>query len=198
GRLRRPRPAGGRRPVRSRRPGGGPLRRGPGGAAGGRRPPGGRAGGPRRAADPAGRPGRRRPGRPGGPGEPGGPGRRRVATSGVASSSVLAVALVCPDKFRGTLTAAGAAEALARGVEAAEAGRRLPLADGGEGTLDALLASQGGSRRRATVTGPLGDPVEAEWGLLPDRTAVVESARASGLALLDGPNDPLAATSRGT
>ena len=117
----------------------------------------------------------------------------------------MAVALVCPDKFRGTLTAAGAAEALARGLEAAEVGRRrfdevrrLPLADGGEGTLDALLASQGGSRRRATVTGPLGDPVEAEWAVLPDRTAVVESARASGLALVNGANDPLAATSRGT
>ena len=125
----------------------------------------------------------------------------------------MAVALVCPDKFRGTLTAAGAAEALARGLEAAEVPRaspaspgphrfdevrRLPLADGGEGTLDALLASRGGSRRHVTVTGPLGDPVEAEWGLLPDRTGVVESARASGLALVDGPNDPLAATSRGT
>ena len=117
----------------------------------------------------------------------------------------MAVALVCPDKFRGTLTAAGAAEALARGLEAAEVDRRrfdevrrLPLADGGEGTLDALLASKGGSRRHATVTGPLGDPVEAEWGLLPDGTGVVESARASGLALVDGPNDPLAATSRGT
>ena len=117
----------------------------------------------------------------------------------------MAVALVCPDKFRGTLTAAGAAEALARGLEAAEFDRRrfdevrrLPLADGGEGTLDALLASQGGSRRSASVTGPLGDVVEAEWGLLPDGTGVVESARASGLALVDGPNDPLAATSRGT
>jgi glycerate 2-kinase len=117
----------------------------------------------------------------------------------------LAVALVCPDKFRGTLTAAGAAEALARGLEAAEVNRRrfdeirrLPLADGGVGTLDALLASQGGGRRRATVTGPLGDPVEAEWGLLPDGTAVIESARASGMALIGGSNDPLAATSRGT
>ena len=117
----------------------------------------------------------------------------------------MAVALVCPDKFRGTLTAAGAAEALARGLEAAAVDRRrftevrcLPLADGGEGTLDALLAASGGSRRRATVTGPLGDPVEAEWGMLPDGTAVVESARASGLALVDGPNDPLAASSRGT
>jgi glycerate kinase len=117
----------------------------------------------------------------------------------------LAVALVCPDKFRGTLTAAAAAAALARGLEAAEVDRRrfdeircLPLADGGEGTLDALLAARGGSRRRTTVTGPLGEPVEAEWGVLPDGLAVVESARASGLALVAGPNDPLAATSRGT
>jgi glycerate kinase len=125
----------------------------------------------------------------------------------------LAIALVCPDKFRGTLTAAGAAEALARGLEAAEVSgaspaspgplrfdevRRLPLADGGEGTLDALLAASGGSRRRATVTGPLGEPVSAEYGVLPDGTAVVESARASGIALVAGPNDPLAASSRGT
>jgi glycerate 2-kinase len=117
----------------------------------------------------------------------------------------VATALVCPDKFRGTLTAAGAAEAMARGLQAAMAGRRrfdeircLPLADGGEGTLDALLASQGGARRRATVTGPLGDAVEAEWGVLGDGTAVIESARASGLALVGVANDPLAATSRGT
>jgi glycerate kinase len=117
----------------------------------------------------------------------------------------LPVALVCPDKFRGTLTAAGAAEALARGLETAELDRRrfdevrrLPLADGGEGTLDALLAASGGSRRRSTVTGPLGEPVDAEWAVLPDGTAVIESANASGLALVTGAKDPLAATSRGT
>ena len=115
------------------------------------------------------------------------------------------IALVCPDKFRGTLTAAGATEALARGLQAADVDgrrfdeiRRLPLADGGEGTLDTLLASQGGARRRATVTGPLGEAVEAEWGVLPDGTALIESARASGLALVGAANDPLAATSRGT
>ncbi|HET9771171.1 MAG TPA: glycerate kinase [Acidimicrobiia bacterium] len=117
----------------------------------------------------------------------------------------MATALVCPDKFRGTLTAAGAAEALARGLQAAEVAHRrfdeircVPLADGGEGTLDTLLASQGGARRRATVTGPLGEVVEAEYGVLPDGTAVIESARASGLALVGPANDPLAATSRGT
>jgi glycerate kinase len=76
--------------------------------------------------------------------------------------------------------------------------RELPLADGGEGTLDALLAARGGSRRRARVTGPLGDPVDAEWGVLPNGTAVVEMARASGLALVGARNDPLRASTRGT
>ena len=110
------------------------------------------------------------------------------------------VALVCPDKFRGTLTAPEAAAALARGVQAAgfTEVRCLPLADGGEGTTEALLAARGGKRRQARVTGPLGETVEATWGVLPDGTAVLECAAASGLALVEGANDPLAATSRGT
>jgi glycerate kinase len=74
----------------------------------------------------------------------------------------------------------------------------IPLADGGEGTLDTLLAAQGGSRRTTRVTGPLGDPVDAQWGVLPDGIAVIEMARASGLALVDGRNDPLRASTRGT
>src|SRR5437667_9358733 len=113
--------------------------------------------------------------------------------------STVALAIVAPDKFRGSLTAAEAADAMAAGTEAAgfEA-RRIPLADGGEGTLDALLAARGGSIRTATVTGPLGDPVEARWALLPDGTGIVEMARASGLALVQGRNDPLRASSRGT
>jgi len=108
-------------------------------------------------------------------------------------------ALVCPDKFKGTLSAPAAAAAMARGLRAAgfDDVRELPLADGGEGTLDALLAARGGSRRRATVTGPLGDPVDAEWGMLPGGTAVVEVARASGLGLVRR-NDPLRASTRGT
>jgi glycerate kinase len=109
-------------------------------------------------------------------------------------------ALVCPDKFRGTLTAPEAADAMAAGLRRAGFTdvAELPLADGGEGTLDALLAAVGGSRRTARVTGPLGDPVDAEWGLLPGGLAVVEMARASGLALVDGRNDPLRASTRGT
>ncbi len=74
----------------------------------------------------------------------------------------------------------------------------MPLADGGEGTLDTLLAARGGSRRTARVTGPLGREIVAEWGVLPGGIAVVEMARASGLALVHGNNDPLRANTRGT
>jgi glycerate kinase len=113
---------------------------------------------------------------------------------------MVARAVACPDKFRGTLDAAAAAAAMARGLRTAgfEDVVEVPLADGGEGTLDALLAARGGSRRRASVTGPLGDSVDAEWGRLPDGTAVVEMARASGLALVSGRTDPLRASTRGT
>ena len=106
--------------------------------------------------------------------------------------------LCCPDKFRGSLNAPEAAAAMRRGVERAglEA-RALPLADGGEGTLDALLDSLPGTRLTTTVTGPDGSPVEAEWAVLENGTAVVEMARASGLALVAG-NDPLTATTYGT
>src|SRR5581483_7836890 len=103
--------------------------------------------------------------------------------------------LAAPDKFRGTLSAREAAAAIATG--AARAGWEpveLPLADGGEGTLDVL----GGGNRKTVVTGPLGDPVEAEWRL-EDGVALVEAAQACGLALAGGAagNDPLGATSRG-
>ena len=75
----------------------------------------------------------------------------------------------------------------------------IPLADGGEGTLDVILASRGGARRLASVTGPLGDPVDAEWAILGDGTAIVEMARASGRALVpDNRRDPLGASTRGT
>jgi glycerate kinase len=107
---------------------------------------------------------------------------------------------VCPDKFRGSLRADEAAQAMARGLRTAgfDTVVEMPLADGGEGTLDTLLAAKGGSRRIARVVGPLGDPVDAEWGVLPDGTAVIEMARASGLALVGRHNDPLRASTRGT
>jgi glycerate kinase len=109
-------------------------------------------------------------------------------------------AVVCPDKFRGSLSASAAAGAMAEGLRRGGVDEvvALPLADGGEGTLDALLDAVGGSRRTTVVTGPLGDPVAAEWAMLRGGVAVVEMARASGLALVEGRNDPLRASSRGT
>lgn len=109
-------------------------------------------------------------------------------------------ALVCPDKFKGTLSAADVAVAMAEGLRRAgfDPIESLPLADGGEGILDVLVAARGGSRRHATVTGPLGDPVDAEWALLPGGVAVVEMARASGLTLTPRVRDPLRASTRGT
>ncbi|MDQ1519891.1 MAG: glycerate 2-kinase [Actinomycetota bacterium] len=108
--------------------------------------------------------------------------------------------MACPDKFRGTLGAAEAAAAMATGLRRGGFAdvRELPLGDGGEGTLDVLVAVRGGSRRRARVTGPLGDPVDATWAMLADGTAIVEMAQASGLALVGDRNDPLRATTRGT
>jgi glycerate kinase len=113
--------------------------------------------------------------------------------------------LVAPDKFKGTLTAQEAADAIARGWGRADSNAMIetvPMADGGEGTLDALVAAMGGERHRATVTGPLGDPVDAEFGLgsSPEGTlGIVEMARASGLALLSpARRDPTRTTTRGT
>jgi glycerate kinase len=104
--------------------------------------------------------------------------------------------VAAPDKFKGTATAGVVATAIAEGVEAAGGTCDLvPLADGGEGFLDAL----GGPNRTVVVTGPLGDPVTAAWRL-DRRCAVIEMARASGLALVGGPegNDPMAASTYGT
>jgi glycerate 2-kinase len=104
--------------------------------------------------------------------------------------------LAAPDKFRGTLTACAAAAAIATGAgRAGWTAVELPLADGGEGTLDVL----GGGNLRTTVTGPLGEPVDAAWRLECDGTALIEAAQACGLTLAGGPkgNDPLRATSRG-
>lgn len=104
--------------------------------------------------------------------------------------------VIAPDKFRGTATAREICQAVESVVTAAGWHcRSIPLADGGEGTVDAL----GGANRITTVTGPLGDPVEARWRLS-GRTAVIEMAEASGLALVGGPagNDPLAASTYGT
>ena len=104
--------------------------------------------------------------------------------------------VAAPDKFRGTASASEVADAIGRAAwESGWTCDEVPMADGGEGVLEAL----GGPNRTATVTGPLGDPVVAAWRL--DRsTAVIEMALASGLSLVGGAdgNDPIAASTYGT
>jgi glycerate 2-kinase len=106
--------------------------------------------------------------------------------------------VAAPDKFRGTATALEIAEAIVDGANASGAtGVVVPVADGGEGTLD-VLARGGGSLRRARVRGPLGQQVEATW-LLRGTTAYIEMAQAAGLRLTDGAegNDPMGASTAG-
>ena len=109
-------------------------------------------------------------------------------------------ALVSPDSFKGTFTAAEVAAAIAGGLRAGGAEAvELPVGDGGDGTLDALVGALGGEYRTATVSDPLGRPVQARFGLLPDGRAVVEMAQASGLALVaERERDAWAASTRGT
>jgi glycerate 2-kinase len=111
--------------------------------------------------------------------------------------------VIAPDKFKESLTALQVTEAIARGVAAAAPGAtvdRVPMADGGEGTVDALVAATGGAIRETRVTGPLGEPVLARFGLLGDGvTAAIEMAAASGLVLVPASQrNPMIATTRGT
>lgn len=108
--------------------------------------------------------------------------------------------VAAPDKFRGTASASHVAAAVEWAAhDAGWSCDRAPVADGGEGLLDALSEHLVGTRRTTRVRGPLGEPVDAEW-LLAGNTAVIEMARASGLMLAGGPegNDPLDATTAGT
>jgi len=110
---------------------------------------------------------------------------------------------VAPDSFKESLTAVEAAEWMARGVRRACPDCEIdavPMADGGEGTVAALVNATGGSVERAEVTGPLGERVEAAFGVLGDgATAVIEMAAASGLELVPpGRRNPMLATTYGT
>jgi glycerate kinase len=113
--------------------------------------------------------------------------------------------LVAPDSFKGTLRASEVAAAIGKGLEAGgEPVDYCPVADGGEGTLDALLPALAGEYRTASVTDPLGRGIEARFGFVAGgrrlpATAIVETAAASGLGLVEpAERDPLAASSTGT
>ena len=105
------------------------------------------------------------------------------------------------DSFKGSLSSLEAGEAAAAGVKKACPDAECivrPLADGGEGTVDALVAGMGGEQRNVVVTGPMGEPASAKYGMLPGGVAVMEMAQASGLTLVPRDRrDPRAATTRG-
>ncbi len=110
--------------------------------------------------------------------------------------------VVAPNAFKGSLTAPQAAAAISRGVREVFPEAEIvevPVADGGDGTAEALVTALHGEFRSVHVDGPLGDPVEARFGLVASgRTAVVELASSSGLALIPAlRRDPMLATTYG-
>ncbi len=128
--------------------------------------------------------------------------RRRAQRDAGAYHRPVTVFLIAPQEFKGSLTAAEAAHAIAAGVrDAAPAAEAVlaPMSDGGAGLVDALLAARGGERVTAAAHDPLMRPVAAVWALLRGGTAAVEMAAASGLVLLAaGERDPRVATTYGT
>ena len=106
--------------------------------------------------------------------------------------------LLVPDSFKGTLSSRQVCQVMAgqlrRFFPQAQV-KSIPVADGGEGSVEAFLAAAGGERRTRTVTGPFGEPVEAFYGILGDgRTAVIEMAACAGLPLAEGRLNPERAT----
>ena len=110
--------------------------------------------------------------------------------------------VIAPQSFKGSISALDAARAMEEGVRRVVSDVEtvlVPVADGGDGTLETLVEATGGDIRSATVTGPIGKAVTAEWGALGDgETAMIEMARTSGLAILTlDERDPLRATTYG-
>lgn len=109
--------------------------------------------------------------------------------------------LLVPDSFKGTLSSRQVCQVMSgqlrRFFPQAQV-KSIPVADGGEGSVEAFLAAAGGERRTRTVTGPFGEPVEAFYGILDDgRTAVIEMAACAGLPLAEGRLNPERATTYG-
>lgn len=111
--------------------------------------------------------------------------------------------VVAPDSYKGSVSALEVANAMARGIQKVfpdTAVCKVPIADGGEGTVEALVTATGGQVKTCEATGPLGNRIVAQWGVLGDgRTAVIEMAAASGLPLVPlEARNPLVATTLGT
>lgn len=111
--------------------------------------------------------------------------------------------VIAPQGFKGNLTALQVAQAIEKGVKRVVADAETiikPMADGGEGTVQALVDATGGKMMATEVTGPLGERVTTRWGILSDQTtAVIEMAAASGLPLVPAKKrNPLITTTYGT
>ncbi len=110
--------------------------------------------------------------------------------------------VVAPDKFKGTASAQAVAQAIADGISTVLPEAEvvlIPMADGGEGTMDVMLAAVGGQVHEVVATDPLGRPVKAQFGVLADGTAVIEMAKASGFELVPPElRDPTVTTTYGT
>ncbi|MBD9443159.1 glycerate kinase [Pseudomonas sp. PDM04] len=111
--------------------------------------------------------------------------------------------VIAPDSFKDSLSAQGVADAIALGLTGVWPDAQLvkcPMADGGEGTVESILAACEGQLRRTSVRGPLGTPVDAAWGWLPQSlTAIIEMAEASGLQLVaPGQRDACVSSTYGT
>lgn len=111
--------------------------------------------------------------------------------------------VIAPDSYKESLSASEVAQAIEKGFREIFPDAQyvsVPVADGGEGTVEAMIAATKGTQVTARVTGPLGEPVDANWGISGDgKTAFIEMAAASGLALVPPAlRNPLVTTSRGT
>lgn len=136
----------------------------------------------------------------------GGPGNKEPETRNWRSGRCVRMALdmrivIAPQEYKGTLTAPEAAAAMAEGARRALPDAELtiiPLADGGPGTVEAIVGAASGSIRLARVQGPMLTPVDAAWGMLDDETAVIEMASAAGLVLVpEAERDPRVASTYG-
>lgn len=111
--------------------------------------------------------------------------------------------VIAPDSFKGSLSAVEVANVMERAISKALPNSEaicVPVADGGEGTMDSLVSATGGKKVEVTVKGPTCKPVKAEYGVLGDNeTCVIEMASASGLVLIpDGERNPMVTTTYGT
>jgi len=109
--------------------------------------------------------------------------------------------VIAPDSFKGSLSAAKAAHIMKKAIKEVDEDYNIiikPMADGGEGTVEALVQGMGGRTCKVTVTGPLGNPVEAEYGIVGENTAVIEMSAAAGITLVpDQMRNPLYTTTYG-